>query len=340
MRISNYTELIAHLDSIDTTANEDDEFGLMMEEYIKRRYPVIEHVNCVMKNDEKGIYTSFPNQEVMKDKFTIRVKRRNLMTLEHRHEYIEIVYVLEGQLVQEMNGEKQRMRKGDICILDKNVRHSSEALTEHDIVINMLITPDFFDGLFMNLLTDDNRISNFIINSLYSMSTAQQYIMYHAEENSIIRMILESMLMEYFSEKTRSMIAIKGYLLILFTELSRGLAEGKEEVIKKSLKSIKKELFDYIKENFKDCNLTVMAGHFHFHPVYLSNLIKREFGKNLKDLLMELRMEEVSHLLKNTDMTIENIINEVGYTNNSYFYKIFKKQYGCTPVDYRRNVGK
>lgn len=340
MRIRSYNELIACLENAinekSYTFNNDEKFVLIKEEYSTTDYPEIKNNIIIMKKDEEGVYTSFPNEEVIKDKFTIRVKRRDIITYKHRHEYIEIVYVLEGEVIQNINGQEQKMRKGDICILDKNVQHSSQALKKSDVVINMLLTPEFFDGVFMNLLSDNNHISNFIVNSLYSMNTTQKYITYHVEEKTTLYMILESLLIEYFSEETRSMTALNGYLLIFFTELSRSLTEIKEEAINKFIKSLKNELHNYMKENFKNCDLKAMAEHFHFHPNYLSNLIKREFGKNLKDILMELRMAEATNLLKNTDMTIENIINEIGYTNNSYFYKIFKKQYGCTPVDYRK----
>jgi YesN/AraC family two-component response regulator len=172
------------------------------------------------------------------------------------------------------------------------------------------------------------------------MNTTQKFITYHVEEKTTLHVILESLLKEYFSEKTRSFVAINGYLLIFFTELSRGLTENKEEAIDKFLKSLKNDLLLYIKDNFKNCDLKTMSKHFHFHPNYLSNLIKKEFGKNLKDILTELRMAEASHLLEKSDRTIESIMEQVGYTNLSYFYKVFKKQYGCTPLNYRKGIDK
>ncbi len=344
MGIDSYNELITYLQNITSvesyTFNSDETFDFVKEEYHPTNSLDLKNTMIIMEKDKEGVYTSFPNEEVIKDKFTIRVKRRDFFIPKHRHEYIEIVYVLEGRVIQYINRQKQELEKGDICILDKNVQHTSEALKKSDVVINMLLTPEFFDGVFMNLLSDDNHISNFIVNSLYLMNTTQKFITYHVEEKTTLHMILESLLMEYFSEKTRSMAAINGYLLIFFTELSRGLTESKEEVINKLLKSLKKELLNYMRDNFKNCDLKTMAEYFHFHPNYLSNLIKKEFGKNLKDILMELKMTEATNMLTNTDITIENIINEVGYINNSYFYKVFKKQYGCTPADYRKGIYK
>lgn len=344
MGISSYNELITYLDNIASdeshTYNNDETSEFNKEEQHRENYPEIKNNRIILKKDNEGIYTSFPNEEVIKDKFSIRVKRREINIPKHRHQYIEIVYVLEGKVKQNINKQTYEMEKGDICILDKNVQHSSEPLKDSDVVINMLLTPEFFDCVFMNLLSDDNHISNFIINSLYSMNTTQKFITYHVEEKTTLHMILENLLKEYFSEKTRSFAALNGYLLIFFTELSRGLTENKEEAIDKLLKSLKKELLQYIRDNFKNCDLKTMSGYFHFHPNYLSNLIKKEFGKNLKDILIELRMSEAANLLENTDMSIESIMDQVGYTNHSYFYKVFKKQYGCTPWNYRKGIYK
>jgi YesN/AraC family two-component response regulator len=332
MKISNFEELIRYLD--EDTAEEKE---ILSNNSIGIRK--MDNGNSIIINqDIKGISTSFPNEELTRNRFAIRRKYRYCTINEHRHEYIEIVYVLKGEFEQSIEGEKYKMKKGDFCIFDKNTRHASEAINKNHIVINILLTPKFFDGVFMHLLSDDNYISNFIVNTLYAMNSTQNFIKFHIDEGTTLHMILQNLLIEYFSESTRSKAAINGYLLILFAELSRALIQINEAAVDESQKVIKEKVLNYIRKNYKDINLKTMAKYFNFHPSYLSNLIKKEFGKNLKDLLMEVRMAEACNLLENTNVTIEAIINEIGYVNNSYFYKIFKKQYGCTPIEYRNNI--
>ncbi len=337
MKISNFDELIKYLDK-DTSIEKN-----ILKNNYRFNFDIDEDDNgskIIINQDKEGINTSFPNEELTEAKFAIKRKVRYYTLHEHRHEYIEIVYVLKGEFVQSIEGKKNKMEKGDFCIFDKNTKHASEVINKNHIVINMLLTPKFFDGVFMHLLSDDNYISNFIVNTLYSMNNTQNFIKYHVNEGTTLHIILQNLLIEYFSESTRSKAAINGYLLILFAELSRALTQTNEAVINESHKSIKEEVFNYLRGNFKNTNLKSMAEYFHFHPSYLSNLIKKEFGKNLKDLFMEVRMAEACSLLENTNMTIETIISEIGYTNNSYFYKVFKKQFGCTPIDYRNRISK
>lgn len=335
MKINNFDQLMKYLDEDTNT-----EKNIIKNNY-KFNFDIDGYDNgskIIINQDKEGVYTSFPNAELTETKFAMKRKMRYCTINEHRHEYIEIVYVLKGEFVQSIQGQKYKMGKGDFCIFDKNTRHASEAIDKNHIIINMLLTPKFFDGVFMHLLSDDNYISNFIVNTLYAMKSSQNFIKYHVKEGTTLHIILEKLLIEYFSESTRSKAAINGYLLILFVELSRALTESNEDLINESQKAIKEEVLNYLRENFKKINLKSMAEYFHFHPSYLSNLIKKEFGKNLKDLLMEVRMAEACKLLENTNMTIETIINEIGYTNNSYFYKVFKKHFGCTPIDYRNRI--
>jgi len=336
MKINSYNELIKYLNK-DSIVEKNLLINNKNMDY--NRFEYDNGSKIIIDQDKEGICTSFPNEELIRDKFVIRRKLRYCAIKEHKHEYIEIVYVLKGDFIQSIKGQKYKMEKGDFCIYDKNTLHASDTINEDHIVINMLLTPEFFDGVFMHLLSDDNYISNFIVNTLYSMNTTQKFIKCHVNEGTTLHMIIQNLLIEYFSESTRSKAAINGYLLILFAELSRVLTQSNEAVINESQNVIKEEVLKYIRNNFKDVNLKSMAKYFHFHPSYLSNLIKKEFGKNLKDMLMEVKMAEVCNLLENTNKTIETIINEIGYTNSSYFYKVFKKQYGCTPMDYRNKIG-
>ncbi|WP_227450767.1 helix-turn-helix transcriptional regulator [Clostridioides sp. ES-S-0108-01] len=91
----------------------------------------------------------------------------------------------------------------------------------------------------------------------------------------------------------------------------------------------------YIEENYKKITLGEVAEEFHFHPNYLSTLIKKTTGKSFKNIIHEQRIKKAVTLLKNTDMNIEDISIEVGYNNQTFFYKKFKELYGMTPQIYR-----
>lgn len=94
---------------------------------------------------------------------------------------------------------------------------------------------------------------------------------------------------------------------------------------------------DYIQEHYMDCGLSIkqIAGSFHFHENYISNLYKEEYGENLSYAIEQLRIDRACQLLSTTDIRISEIATSVGYSSDSSFRRAFKKITGVSPVDYR-----
>ena len=71
------------------------------------------------------------------------------------------------------------------------------------------------------------------------------------------------------------------------------------------------------------------------HPSYLSALFRKVTGLTFKDYLNQIRVEHALELLKNTDYPIMEIAISCGFNDQSYFTKVFKKQTGMTPRQFR-----
>ncbi|MBQ9063286.1 MAG: PocR ligand-binding domain-containing protein [Eubacterium sp.] len=71
------------------------------------------------------------------------------------------------------------------------------------------------------------------------------------------------------------------------------------------------------------------------HPSYLSSLFRKVTGLTFKDYLNQIRIEHALELLKNTDYPIMEIAISCGFNDQSYFTKVFKKQTGMTPRQFR-----
>lgn len=285
----------------------------------------------IMRPDQENIYTSFANSDVKKQKFAVRQKDRHSIPM-HRHEYIEINYVAEGQVCVNIEGGELLMKQGDICIMDKNVRHSSKELGENDWVFNLIMTEEFFDTVFMYLLADDNYISNYIINSFYSEKKLRRYLVCHLESEKFLKSLVEQIICEYYSEDVWSEGKIISCLVILFTELSRMVVDiDSDEVIARKISEVSRELVGYLKEHYRDASLQTAAEHLHFHPNYLCNLLKKETGKTFKEYVTDIRMMEAAKLLQNTDWKVGQIAQDIGYATEGYFYHQFKQKYQLSP---------
>lgn len=75
------------------------------------------------------------------------------------------------------------------------------------------------------------------------------------------------------------------------------------------------------------------------HPVTLSRIFKQQTGMNFVRYLVRSRLQHAQSLLLKTDKKINEISEEVGYVDYRYFRTLFKKEFGCTPSEYRRRNG-
>lgn len=70
---------------------------------------------------------------------------------------------------------------------------------------------------------------------------------------------------------------------------------------------------------------------------HLSKIFKSETRQTISEYIAKKRCEKAASFLKDTDYTIQDISSFVGYQDNNYFVKVFKKIYGVTPSSYRKN---
>ena len=97
-----------------------------------------------------------------------------------------------------------------------------------------------------------------------------------------------------------------------------------------------KKMIEYIINNMdKRLNLNELASMYSFNPNYCSVLFGRYFKCGFSDFVAKIRILSAAKMLSDSDMKIEEIGLKCGFTDYSYFNKVFKKIMGTTPRDYR-----
>ena len=99
---------------------------------------------------------------------------------------------------------------------------------------------------------------------------------------------------------------------------------------------LKNKIQGYIEADLSDASLSGLAEHLGYSSSYTAALVKRLYGKSFSKLLQEKRCAVAAEKLLNTDMSICEIINSVGYENESFFRRTFKEKYGKNPLDFRK----
>lgn len=95
-------------------------------------------------------------------------------------------------------------------------------------------------------------------------------------------------------------------------------------------------MLNYIQANYQKVALEDMAEKFHLSEPYISKYIKEKSGKTFGEHVAEVRMKKAKMLLKNGNMTVEDIAYAVGYQNVEHFNRLFKRSFEMTPVQYRK----
>ncbi|OLS42203.1 AraC family transcriptional regulator [Bacillus sp. MRMR6] len=290
---------------------------------------------------KKDIYTSQAVFVIESEKFLskdkmimLRKHTRFINFPKHRHNYIEINYVLNGQLKQRVGNEEICLKKGELLFLNQHIEHEIEACAKEDIVINFIIQPQFFEFIF-SYLSSDNLISNFIINSLYNHTQNGQYLYYAVSEVAQIQELINKMMEEIMNPSLLSDSTIKLYMGLLMIELIKNSDHLKPNEQSPANHYIMVEAMKYIELQYQNASLYELAEKLNQPHYALSKNIKNATKYTFKELLQEKRLNKAKHLLEGTTIPITEIAELVGYDNISYFYKIFKNKYGLTPKKFR-----
>ncbi len=100
--------------------------------------------------------------------------------------------------------------------------------------------------------------------------------------------------------------------------------------------SLVKKAVEYIENHiFSDINLEIVANAIGVSPQYLSRYFKEEMGQNFIDFITEKKINISKKMLKDEELSIREIASKLGYLEANYFCRVFKKNTGLTPKQYR-----
>lgn len=104
-----------------------------------------------------------------------------------------------------------------------------------------------------------------------------------------------------------------------------------------SLSSIEK-IIEYIKNHYmEEITLDDLAKMVYLSPTYLSYLFKKQLGITFKEYLINIRLKKSKELIETTNLSIGEISKMVGIEDQNYFSRLFKKKFGVSPLNYKKD---
>lgn len=257
----------------------------------------------------------------------------------HIHDYIEMIYVQQGRCVIAMQNGEIRINEGGIILIDKQTPHTLMETSGSDIVIEIKLKKDYLSSGFLSRFKKKSTISQFLIDSLIDARRMNNYLHFPFEHRSNVMEIMWNIIFEYFDRDFCSSDMIDSYLFILFTEMIRN-TNSKTSIQAGNMSQKDAVVIDFlrfIEDHYRDCSLAEMSVRFTFHPNYISALLKKATGKSFMELLQSERLNKATIYLSNSDLSIPEIADEVGYSSVSFFHKKFKEAFSLTPNEYRES---
>ncbi|WP_462405418.1 AraC family transcriptional regulator [Gracilibacillus sp. Marseille-QA3620] len=308
--------------------------------------PLTEEEKFILQGVEikRDLYTNQPNFIIESEKFltngdtiVLRKHTRFIDFPRHRHNYIEVNYVFSGSLKQKVGEDEIFLKKGELLFLNQHIDHEIKACGKEDIVINFIIEPKFFEFIF-TYLSNNNLMSNFIIDSLYNHTQKGQYLYYQVSEVKSIQELVKKMMYEMTEKSYLSESSMKLYMGLVMIELIKHSDKLKNSKIDTYQQSLIAEVLKCIDEQYRTITLYELAESLNQPHYSLSKQIKKATGNTFKELLQEKRLFIAKNLLEGSAMPVAEIAEFIGYDNVSYFYRIFKSKYGYTPKKIREQL--
>lgn len=106
-----------------------------------------------------------------------------------------------------------------------------------------------------------------------------------------------------------------------------------------AVRSIAEYVVNYVREHLsEDISAGVLAEVTGYSSGYLSRVFRQEFHESIHEFVTATRMDLAKELLGNTNLRVYEIANHCGYDNPTYFIKVFKKNTGMTPQDFKQSL--
>ena len=318
----------------------------MRKEILDHLYKITAEEEKIVKENagiSKELYTSEDEFVVDSSKLlqqgkliAIRPHTRFAHFPEHRHNYIEMVVMLQGSLTTRIvDGDTITLKKGDILLMNRHARHEIMPCKREDLALNFIILPEFFSR--GNVSYDrENILRDFIIASLSEKKRYSDYLLYHAEGVIAVENLMENLIWTLIYHPDDMNQIVHSTMDLLLMNLAALSADTLKDMRSKG-QNITITALEYIDHNYEKGSLEQLADITGYSTAYLSRLLKNNTGCNFKQLLQQRKLQQAAYYLENTTLTTESIIEKIGYENSAYFYKVFAQKYGCSPRQYRKN---
>lgn len=247
----------------------------------------------------------------------------------HWHNCLEILFVLKGRFFVQIESETYELCEREIEIVNADEPHRVYSEDEDNLILVFKIHLDFFEKYY-------NDVKNIYFYTNSSDEGIQEEEKYQVLREFLAILACEAIEQEedYDEEIEEQLVKLLFHLLNNFHYLTYD-----EELAMENQVQFQRyhRISKYIHDNYMNkVSLQDIASREFLSSYYLSHEIKNMAGTNFMDFLNTTRVNESIKFLLDSDKTISDISEEVGFSHSRYYNKYFKQVYKITPLQYRK----
>ena len=310
--------------------------------YVKEKYSELKTETILAKNDEssskslafKLYYTAFPI--VYTEQITSVVNKCIISFSPTESEYS---YRRLSGFIQDVSEEDDKTE-----LSEKNYSEIYRRYDQEKQFLSMIRNGDTKNILSaFEKLSGPEALSDFSKETLnyyasgYGLAILKALSRKAAEESGLSVITIDEITQKYtqLSSATYNAELQTRYQIDMIVELTKAVHNHKLSLdkysppIQRVMEYINLHLGDHISNDDLAANASMSISH-------LSKVFKKETGGTMMEYIALMRCKKAAGLLKKTDLPVQEISNYVGYSDNNYFVKVFKKIYDLTPSEYRK----
>lgn len=248
----------------------------------------------------------------------------------HKHSFYVIGWVDNGSLTQTLDKQTYRLKKQSLFFICPGQVHENNSNHSKDFAGGVvLLSSEFF-----SLLRDDQNALlelTFIDNAFGNPKLELK-----SETFSIVRQTIDLIASEYKQQTPQHDLIFQFLLQTLLLQLQRQVDKDLLKSVPKDSLIIYKQFKRLVELHYKEeKSIDDYANILKITPRHFSRIIKESSGKTPNEILKNRVILETKRLLTTTGKSVSEIAYEVGFSDNSYFNKVFKKEVGTTPLEFK-----